>query len=317
MSGAVKILDRHRQPRLGPDAELQPERGQRDEQRRRLLDDGRPAPVWNANGAMTNNGSPSWTTVSHSYYADNIINRHTGATVLRLPLVSQGATPIDLIRRPLVNSDEDTTNPLVFGQRYFGPMAGLRILLSDRAEDITNLPTVTADAPIWLDGDWNSGPRHPSGVRRVRGRCDPSADCAIDRPDQQHDGAAAAAPTRLPTAQIYVNGAIDRGIPGTGDHDRHVAPAGDVDHHGLHGSHDHDLHRLQRERHHPGRRGNDGTLTATLPSGLTVSTATNITAVQTAPARTTGRSRSTRPLGNPQPTARFVPGLMWVNGERR
>ena len=120
-------------------------------------------PVWNANGALTNNGTPSWTTVSHTYYADNIINRNTGATVLRLPLVSQGATPIDLIRRPLVNSAENTANPLVFGQRYFGPMAGIRILLSDRAADITNLPTVTATAPMWLGGDWNSVAVPPVG----------------------------------------------------------------------------------------------------------------------------------------------------------
>ena len=156
-------------------------------------------PVWNANGATTNNGSPSWTTVSHTYYADNIINRNTGATVLRLPLVSQGATPIDLIRRPLVNSNEDTANPLVFGQRYFGPMAGIRILLSDRAEDITNLPTVTADrANLARRGLELRGraPRRAAG--RVRGRCDPSADCASDRPDRYHDGRRQPSTTRLP-----------------------------------------------------------------------------------------------------------------------
>ena len=69
--------------------------------------------------------------------------------MLNLPLASQGATPIDLIRRPVVLSNENTANPAVFGQRYFA-QASLRILLSDRATDLTGLPTITAGAPVDL-----------------------------------------------------------------------------------------------------------------------------------------------------------------------
>ena len=75
-------------------------------------------------------------------YATNIRTEATGAKQLNLPLATQGAQPIDLIRRPVVNSNEDTANPPVFGQRFFA-QASLRILLSDRRGDITNLPTVT------------------------------------------------------------------------------------------------------------------------------------------------------------------------------
>ena len=99
------------------------------------------------------NSSPtnaSWTTISHSTYKDLIKTGLTGARFLSLPLVSQGATPVDLIRRPIIVT-EDTTNSLVYGQRYFA-MASLRILLSDTAAEISNatLPTVTAAAPANL-----------------------------------------------------------------------------------------------------------------------------------------------------------------------
>lgn len=90
-----------------------------------------------------------WKNLSESVYNANIRTELTGAKKLNLPLVSQGAQPIDLIRRPAVNSDEDTENAVVYGQRYFA-QASLRILLSDRAADLTNLPTVTADAPVDL-----------------------------------------------------------------------------------------------------------------------------------------------------------------------
>ena len=86
----------------------------------------------------------------------------TGAKRLDLPLVSQGAEPIDLLRRPALNSNENTANAPVFGQRYFA-MASLRILLSDRASDITGLPTVTATAPVALDGTWNPGRKTAGG----------------------------------------------------------------------------------------------------------------------------------------------------------
>ena len=101
----------------------------------------------------TNPGSalnePKWTSLSIGTYASNIRNGRTGARPLNLPLVSQGAQPIDLIRRPAQNSNEHIANRLVYEQRFFG-QASLRILLSDTAADITNLPTVTADAPVAL-----------------------------------------------------------------------------------------------------------------------------------------------------------------------
>ena len=91
----------------------------------------------------------NWTSLSIGTYKGNIRNRATGAKELRLPLVSSGAQPIDLIRRPARNSNENVANPLVFGQRYFS-QASVRILLSDTAADILNLPTVTPTQPIQL-----------------------------------------------------------------------------------------------------------------------------------------------------------------------
>ena len=94
----------------------------------------------------TENGT--WTSLSmgSSYYAGYIRNGRTGARRLELPLVSDGAQPIDIIRRPdPANPDEDD----VFRQRFFS-MASLRILLSDTAADITSLPTVTATPPVEL-----------------------------------------------------------------------------------------------------------------------------------------------------------------------
>ncbi|HEY3383679.1 MAG TPA: hypothetical protein VGK32_18090 [Vicinamibacterales bacterium] len=76
-----------------------------------------------------------------------IINGRTGARRLDLPLVQMGARPIDLIRRPPLT--EATTN-VVYTQRYFS-RASLRILLSDFAEDLSNLPGVTAAAPVNLE----------------------------------------------------------------------------------------------------------------------------------------------------------------------
>ena len=90
-----------------------------------------------------------WKGLSEDTYHANIRTETTGARLLNLPLASQGATPIDLIRRPIV-ANEDTSNAAVFGQRYFA-QASLRILLSDRSTDITSLPTiVTATAPVDL-----------------------------------------------------------------------------------------------------------------------------------------------------------------------
>lgn len=90
---------------------------------------------------------PTWTNLSISTYNGYIRSGRTGAKRLDLPLVSLGATAIDLIRRPATN--EDTNNPNVFSQRYYS-MASLRILLSDTSARITSLPTVSGTAPLLL-----------------------------------------------------------------------------------------------------------------------------------------------------------------------
>ncbi len=101
--------------------------------------------------------NPNWFTLSTGTYASNVRNGLTGAKRLDLPLVTQGAVPIDLIRRPIQSSAEDTANPAVFGQRLFS-QASLRILLSETAAAVTNVPTVTATPPVLLDGDWYTTP---------------------------------------------------------------------------------------------------------------------------------------------------------------
>jgi len=114
--------------------------------------------------AFTQTLNTNWTTISTggAYYKSIIRNGLTGAKYLSLPLVSQGAQPIDLIKRPPVTPvdpalAEHLTSPLVFGQRYFSlgyPDSGpsLRILLSDTAPEILRLPTVTATPPVPLNG---------------------------------------------------------------------------------------------------------------------------------------------------------------------
>jgi len=83
---------------------------------------------------------PTWTNTSIGTYNGNIRNSRTGAKQLSLPLVSLGAQPIDLIRRPVVGE-----NALITGQRMFS-QAQVRILLSDQANRITDLPTVSPGA---------------------------------------------------------------------------------------------------------------------------------------------------------------------------
>ncbi|MEO8682795.1 MAG: hypothetical protein ABI665_27350, partial [Vicinamibacterales bacterium] len=91
-----------------------------------------------------------WKNLSEVTYRTNIRTETTGAKQLNLPLVSAGALPIDLLRRPKVLSAENTANPFLYGQRYFS-QASLRILLSDRASDLSDLPTIdTAVAPFDL-----------------------------------------------------------------------------------------------------------------------------------------------------------------------
>lgn len=87
---------------------------------------------------------PLWTNLSLGTYHGNIRNGRTGARRLDLPVVAVGYQPIDLIRRPVAG---ETVDSPVFDQRFFS-LASLRILLSDTAADITNLPTVSGTAPI-------------------------------------------------------------------------------------------------------------------------------------------------------------------------
>src|SRR3954466_12191049 len=106
----------------------------------------------------------NWTTIStgSSYYKGWILTGTTGAKKLDLPLVSQGAAPVDLIRRPALNSNENISNAPVYGQRYYS-QASLRILLSDRDTDLTGLPTITAGAPAKLFDNWLPGQLPPPG----------------------------------------------------------------------------------------------------------------------------------------------------------
>jgi hypothetical protein len=89
----------------------------------------------------------------------------TGAKALKLPLTATGVggTNIDVIRRPAIG--EDPTS-ILYGERLFSK-ASLRILLSDTAADISNLPGITASAPVLLDGNWSTTP--PAGYGPVSG----------------------------------------------------------------------------------------------------------------------------------------------------
>jgi hypothetical protein len=93
--------------------------------------------------------NPNWTTISIANYNGNLRNGRTGAKALNLALTTFGATPIEMIRLPVVN--ENVTNPALLGERFF-TQSSLRILLADTAADITSLPTVCA-VPVALAGN--------------------------------------------------------------------------------------------------------------------------------------------------------------------
>ena len=97
---------------------------------------------------------PAWTDTSTGTYNNWIRNSRTGARTLSLPLVSDGATPIDIIRR--APAGEVATSSL--GQQRFYNMATLRILVSDRAADLTALPNAVG-TPIRLA---NPTPTYPA-----------------------------------------------------------------------------------------------------------------------------------------------------------
>ncbi len=100
-------------------------------------------------GNIGSAANPNWTSLSlgTSNYNSYIRTGLTGARALELPLVSDGAEPIDIIRRPVAGSpDPPTLRP----QRFYN-LASLRILLSDTAAEITALPD-TVGTPVSLEG---------------------------------------------------------------------------------------------------------------------------------------------------------------------
>lgn len=104
----------------------------------------------------------NWVSLSTGTYKKYITSGNTGANRLDLPLVRQGAEPVDLIRRPPPN--DHVTRPLVYPQSFYS-QASLRILLSDRVTDFQNLPEASAGAPVLLDGNWRITP--PGGYGPV------------------------------------------------------------------------------------------------------------------------------------------------------
>ncbi|MBN2243362.1 MAG: hypothetical protein JW793_11795 [Acidobacteria bacterium] len=95
---------------------------------------------------------PTWTNLSIGTYNGNIRNGRTGARDMELPLVSMGAEPIDIIRRP--EPGEAAAKPEILKQRFYAREdTSLRIVLSDDPADIHNLPTVTGGAPVQLTGN--------------------------------------------------------------------------------------------------------------------------------------------------------------------
>lgn len=91
---------------------------------------------------------PTWTNVSVGTSNGWLRNGRTGARRLDLPIVSDGATPVDLIRRPPLG---EATNSAIGRQRFYN-MATMRVLLSDTRDDIVNLPGVVS-APVRLAGN--------------------------------------------------------------------------------------------------------------------------------------------------------------------
>ncbi|MDH4067007.1 MAG: hypothetical protein OEW19_21615, partial [Acidobacteriota bacterium] len=94
---------------------------------------------------------PTWTNVSVGTSNGWLRNGRTGARRLDLPIVADGASPVDLIRRPPV---AEPVNSAVARQRFYH-MATLRILLSDQPSDITALPGVVFTpgvTPVQLAG---------------------------------------------------------------------------------------------------------------------------------------------------------------------
>jgi hypothetical protein len=240
-----------------------------------------------------------WPAISVGTYNSNIRTGTTGARRLDLPIVSQGASPIDLIRRPAEN--ENASAPLIFGQRYY-TFSSVRILLSDRASDITSLPGVTATPPVQLDGNWIAAPPNNGAAYGPVDATHPPIARSIG---PISNTTAAGSTYAAGVAQIYVNGAIAAGF---------MSPALTLTS-GL---------GVAAGVVCTGKTATTftgctvgapglaavGTVSAQLPSGVTVSAATT-GAVAAGANRTITLSVAT----TPQPTAPFAPGLLFVNGE--
>ena len=118
-------------------------------------------------GSLVNNvgsaqNEPTWTNISMGSYNGWIRNGRTGARRLDLPIVSDGATPADLIRRPPVG--EAVTSAI--GRQRFYNMGTLRIMLSDTTNDITTLPGVVSN-PVPLRGNFDPAANGFGGMNGV------------------------------------------------------------------------------------------------------------------------------------------------------
>jgi hypothetical protein len=102
-------------------------------------------------GTLGSGQNPNWVDFSVGTTHEYIRNWRTGARRLDLPLVSNGATPVDIIKRAPVG--EVTTSAV--GQQRFYNLASLRILLADDPAYLTALPGVVG-TPIRLDGTFTA-----------------------------------------------------------------------------------------------------------------------------------------------------------------
>jgi hypothetical protein len=128
-------------------------------------------------GTLGSSLNASWPTVSLSTYVSNIRNNRTGVKALNLDLVAANGVNIDLIKRP---PQSEPSSSAIFAERYFKKVS-VRVLLSDDPLDITSLPTVSAGAPVSLDGDWNATP--PAGYGPIDGAHPPVARSGGRYPD--------------------------------------------------------------------------------------------------------------------------------------
>ena len=95
-------------------------------------------------GTLGSSQNSNWPKISHGDYNGYISNSTTGVKPLNLAITLNGASPIDLIRRPA--QGEDVSNPSALAQRYYSE-ASVRILISDNPADISNLPCSTSKIP--------------------------------------------------------------------------------------------------------------------------------------------------------------------------